>query len=422
MGGSRAGRGSDGDRISEPHPSHDSPDDASRRIRGGGYLRPVGAALSLGAIFVAVLGFPLDAAPRLGLSAEETSSWILALYGIPSLVSLGLIWRYRQPLLVTGNVFVIIFVLLLGGDLRWEELVGATMVAGVIVLLLGVTGLTDRLSALIPPPIVFGLLAGAVMPFVADLFTSATEATLLVGATFGTYLASQALLGSRVPPILPALLVGSALAVLTGAMGPVPVPAWPVATLTAPDLTLRAVLTAVPVMVVLITLQANVPSIVFLRGQDYDPPERTVALMSGLGTTIGSVFGPLGVSLSLPATALVAGPDAGDRSGRRLAAYIAAGIGVAVAALSGFASGLTEVIPAALLTAVVGLAVVGVLTEAIGQIGRSPLTLGPVFAFAVSLSDLQLLGLGRFFWALVVGLVTSFLVERRAWESLTAGS
>jgi benzoate membrane transport protein len=333
-------------------------------------------------------------------------------------LSLVLIWRYRQPLVVTGNVFILIFVLLLGAELGWTELVGATMLAGAIVLVLGLTGLTDRLASLLPAPIVFGLLAGTVLPFVAGMFTELGQATLIVGSTLAAYFLARAALGRRIPAILPALLVGAVVAGADGAMGPIPTLAWPVPSMTLPELTLRAVLSATPVMVVLITLQANAPSVVFLRNQDYEPPERMVAVMSGIGTTLGSIFGPMGVSLSLPATALVAGPDAGERGIRHWAAYVAAGIGVIIALLSGFAAEFRAVIPPALLAAAVGLAVIGILSEAIQQIGRGPLLLGPMLAFTVSLSELQLFGLGRFFWALAIGIAGSLLLEREQWRSL----
>ena len=44
------------------------------------------------------------------LSEAETSSWILAVYGLPGLLGLVLAIRYRQLLLLTGNVFVLIFI------------------------------------------------------------------------------------------------------------------------------------------------------------------------------------------------------------------------------------------------------------------------------------------------------------------------
>ncbi len=69
-------------------------------------------------------------------------------------------------------------------------------------------------------------------------------------------------------------------------------------------------------------------------------------------------------------------------------------------------------VPEALLTVLVGLAVLGVLVDAVRQVASGPLLLGPVLAFAIALSDLSLFGLGRFFWALVIGLAVSLVLER----------
>lgn len=189
-------------------------------------------------------------------------------------------------------------------------------------------------------------------------------------------------------------------------------------TFTLPEFTLEAIVTATPVLVVFIALQANAPSIVFLRDQGYEPPERVISLVSGAGTLIGSVFGPMGVSLSLPATALTAGPDAGDHHVRHWAGYLAASVGLLIALMSGFAVELIEFIPAPLLEAVVGLAVLGILAQSLQAITKGPLLIGPLVAFAVSVSDIDLLGLGRFFWALVLGLATSLLLERSQWAEI----
>lgn len=65
----------------------------------------IGAAPRNIIVFVAVLSIPLTTAQAIGLSAVETISWILALYGVPGLLSLFLAWHYRQPLLVLGIIF-----------------------------------------------------------------------------------------------------------------------------------------------------------------------------------------------------------------------------------------------------------------------------------------------------------------------------
>lgn len=381
-------------------------------------LRTLGAGVSLLVVALAILSIPLAAAAELELSAAQTTGWIMALYGVPGAVSLVLVVRYRQPLLVTGNVFVLIFISQLGDRLAWPELVGASMVAGAIVLVAGPFGLTDRLAAWLPAPIVFGVLAGAVLPFLTDLFTELGDSRVLVGGTLVAFVLGRRFLEPRLPAILPALVVGTVLAASTGGLSAPAEVSWPAPALTAPSFSLRAIVTATPVLVMLITLQANLPSVVFLRTQRYEPPERTLTVVSGAGTLAGSLLGPLGLSLSLPATAISAGPDAGDHSLRHRAVYIGAAGGVAIALLAGVAAELSTLVARPLLVALVGLAVLGVLSTAIQRVARGPLLLGPVFAFAVALSDLSMLGLGPFFWALAIGIATSLLLEREGWRAL----
>jgi len=342
----------------------------------------------------------------------------MVVWGLPGLLTIVLTLRYREPLAITGNIFILIFVSLLGGELSWPELVGATVLAGGIVLVLALTGLTHRLAKFLPSAIVYGLLAGAVLDLLVRAITALGTSTLLVGSTFVAYFLSRAILGNKVPPLLTALTVGVVVAVIGSETGPLPELVWPEVTLTRPEFSFDALVTATPVLVVFITLQANAPSIVYLRSQEFEPPERIVSLVSGTGTIVGSFFGPMGVSLSLPATAFTAGPEAGDHDVRHLAAHLAAVFSLLVALSAGFATELLEFIPAPLLQAVVGLAVLAILGQALGEITEGPLRVGPLVAFAVAVSDLELLGLGRFFWAIVFGVGVSLLLERRQWSAI----
>jgi len=377
------------------------------------WLPALGTAIPLIILFIAVLSIPLAAAQEMRLSEAETSSWILVVYGLPGLLGLVLAIRYRQPLLLTGNVFVLIFIASLGARLSYPELVGASIVAGASVVLISALGFTGRLAAWIPAPIVLGLLAGAVMPFVSRIFTSLGDAPALVGGAFLAYLLGHRYLGARLPAILPALVVGLAIAALTGELGQVPARSpLPAPTLTTPVFSVHAIATATPVLVILITLQSNLPSVVFLRNQEYHPPERVIDTVSGVGTLVGSLLGPTAVSLSLPATALAAGPEAGEHQLRHRSVYLASGALVLIGVLAGIAADLPEIIPLPLLLALAGLAVVSVLANALQQIAQGPLLLGPLFAFAIALSEISMLGFGPFFWALVIGTGISLLFER----------
>ena len=397
-------------------------------------LPALGASVPIVILFVAVLSIVLTAAGPggLGLSDAQTSGWIVVVYGLPAVPSLVLTFRYRQPLLLTGNVFAIIFFASLGDQFGFQELSGAAFLAGAVVLLIAILGLTSQLAAWIPAPIVHGLVAGAVMPFVANIFSGfstvdnqglnvAARVPIMVGSAFVAYLLSQRFLGPRLPPIFPALVAGLVTAGLTGQFGHVPASfALPDLAIGWPVFSLAALASATPVLVALIFLQSNLPCVIYMRSQGYRPPERAINVVSGIGTMVASPIGPSAVSLAVPLAPLTAGPTAGDPSIRYRSVYVPSAALLLIALLAGIAADLAVVVPPILLLALAGLALVGVLVSSLREITRGPLLLGPVIAFAIALSDMRLLDLGPFFWSLVLGTGVSLVLERDGWKQLRA--
>src|ERR687888_663771 len=185
-------------------------------------LPPLIAGFTVAIVFAAVLSIVLTAAGPDGmrLSHQRTGAWIAVVYGLPMIPSLVLTIRYRTPLLLTGNVFALIFFASLGDRFSLPELAGAAIVAGAIVLLTGVLGVTGRIATWIPIPIVYGLIAGA---------------------------AATGPLG-RFPSFF----------------------AVPRLEVVRPDVSWTVVATVTPVLVALMTVQSNVPSVIYLRSQGYD--------------------------------------------------------------------------------------------------------------------------------------------------------
>lgn len=383
------------------------------------WLVSIGTAIPMMILPLVVLSIPVSVAARIGLSSEEFSSWVLALYGVPAVAGIIFSYRYQQPLLFTGNVFIMIFFASVGEDFSYTDFVGASILAGVIVTIVSLLGMVDRLSRVIPPPVVLGLLAGAVLPYVVDVFSMLDDEPLMIGGMVIAFLASLRFLDSRVPAVLPALVAGTLLAAFSGNLGGLPDTVRPPSiVLLAPTASVESIIALTPVLVMLLTVQANVPSIVFLRTEGYAPPERPLNTLSGVITSVVSFIGPTGVSLSLPATSLVAGSHAGERRYRHRAVYLSSAAVVALALLSGIAVELTSILPLDLMLAIAGLAIIGMLVNALREVTSGPLTLGPIFAFAISLSDISLLGFGPFFWALLAGAGISMLLEGDALRTL----
>jgi benzoate membrane transport protein len=387
------------------------------------------AGFAIAIVFGAVLSIVLTAAgpDGMGLSSRQTSGWIALIYGLPMLPSLVLTLRYRVPMLLTGNVFALIFFASLGGRVGFPELAGAAMLAGGIVLVTALLGFTGRIARWIPVPIVYGLIAGAVLPFVVDIFSALSTSDgripvavpIMVGSAVLAYLIGQRVLGPRLPAILPAFLVGLLVAALTGQLGGLPsLFTLPGLEFVRPEFSWTAIVTVTPVLLALMTVQSNVPSVIYLRSQGYDPPERLLNVISGAGTLLGSLFGPVTVSLALPPLLLAAGPAAGDRSVRYRSIYVPVAAGLLIALFAGAAAALAVPVPTVLLLTIAGLALVPALTVALREITAGPLMLGPLLTFAIALSDMSLLGLGPFFWSLVVGTLVSMLFEREGWREL----
>jgi benzoate membrane transport protein len=387
------------------------------------------AGFTVSIVFTAVLSIVLTAAgpDGMGLSDRQTGAWIALVYGLPMLPSLVLSRRYRMPLLLTGNVFALIFFASLGERVSFSDLSGAAMVAGAIVLVTSALGLTRRVAAAIPLPIVQGLIAGAVLPFVINIFSALdtgdpripTAVPIMVGATLAAYLLAHLFTGSPLPPVVPAFIVALVAAAATGRLGRFPsLFAIPRFELVVPTFSWNAIATVTPVLLALMTVQSNVPSVIYLRSQGFDPPERLLDVLSGGGTLLGSVFGPVIVSLALPPLLLMAGPGSGDRAIRYRAVYVPVAAGLLIALFAGTAADLAVLIPPVLLLTMAGLALVPALTIALREITTGPLVLGPLFALAIALSDVSLFGLGPFFWSLVLGTVVSVVFERKGWKRL----
>jgi benzoate membrane transport protein len=378
----------------------------------GRYLPPLAAAVPIVIFSASAMALPLAAAQALGLSSRQTATWILALYGVPGMCSLVLTRVFRQPLFVAWHTGVLVFLASLARSIPYPDLLGAMAVAGLVIAALGALGLTPRIANLVPAPIVFGVLAANVLPFVVGTFNALGKDALLVGGVLLAYLLGRRVLGPRTPPILPAVLVGIVLAAATGQLHALPGGwSWPAPSLTHPTLSVPAILTVAPVVVPLVALQSNLTAVTYMRTQAYDPPARAIELTTGIGAVVASLFGPCPVCMGSLLTPLTAGPEAGERALRPLVAYAGGVAYLVIAASAAIAADLPRIMPLPLLLAVAGLALLGVLGQALTEVTRGGQRLAPLVAFVVASSSLTLFGLGANFWAIVFGTLISRILE-----------
>ena len=393
----------------------------SRQSPSGIPLQAVTMAIPIVIFCIAALAIALTGAVQMGLSDRETASLILALYGIPGVLGLVLTLMYRLPLLMAWNTSSIIFLASLTGESSYAEMIGATMVAGLLLFLLGLLGLSTRVTAYIPAPIVYGLLAGLIMPYVVAAFTESGRDVALIGITVLVFFVGRRVLPPQISPLLPAMVAGLTIAAITGQLhAPTATFALPVPVITTPSFSFQAILTITPFMFVMMTMQGMLPATIYLRSQGYRPPDRVLFTTSGGATTLGSLLGPVPVGLASLLTPFTAGPEAGPHHQRHWSVYASAPVLVLIALAATLAADIPNMIPLTLLLTIAGLGLSSVLGQALVAVTGGPIRLGPLFTFVVASSEMTMLGFGPVFWALVIGMGITLLLEGEALNELRA--
>lgn len=375
-------------------------------------VQAITSGLTIALLHVAGISILLAAADAFALSPGELTTLIIGGHGLTAILTAALTWLFRVPIIIGMSAFSLLFVMSLAPSYSYPEIMGGILVGGILIVLAAVLGLSTRLTTLVPTPIVFGLIAGALLQFAVGIFNDMADEPAMIGSTVLAWLVARRFLPAQLPAVLPALVVGVLVAatsgMLRGATDPLALPAI---TTARPVFSWQAIISIAPVIAILVTANANLSTIVYLRSQGYEVPARGLHVMTGLATMVGACLGAIAICAGAVLMPLVAGPEAGAASQRHWAAYAAAAGMIPIVVFAALAAQMPAMIPVALLLAVAGLALLPILGQMlVGALG-GPLRLGPLLAFVVAASDLTLWGFGAAFWALVIGTAATLLLE-----------
>lgn len=396
--------------------------DGAGHHRGAIHAANVSAGVTCGLWYV-FGGLPIfmGTAAALHLSPELTSSWLCITCATGAASGLVLSLRFRQPLAITMTIPGWVFLATVGPHYRFSEIVGANLVAGVLILLLGLTGMGGRIMRWLPLPIVLGMFAGSVLGYFTGVFSHLGANPAVVGAAVMGFLLARATRRGWLPPIACAAAAGLAVSVLAGQVH-AQMPAWspPRLVLTEPVVTARGVLAlSVPLTLMAVGI-GNVQGLGLLVARGYRPPVNLVTAVVGLGSILNALFGGHQATVARNGVAIIAGDDAGPAPHRYVGNLVATVFLLLLALGASLASSLVGLLPGGLVAALAGLAILNSLLESLRKSVTGALPLGSFFALAIAASPLQFLGIGSAFWALVGGLAVSALLERPALLSAIA--
>jgi benzoate membrane transport protein len=395
-------------------------------------LRDFPQALSISGliagILVVITGYTgpilivLEAARVAQLSDAQTASWIWAVALSNGLLTIFQSLYYRQPIIAPWSTAGATLMITAFTTVSLPQAVGAYIVCGIALALLGLSGLFGRAMRVVPLPVVSGLIAGILFNFGLNVFRrlvntdtpSDLRQTLIVGLMIAVFFIGKRL-GFRAPTLL-ALITGAILAGITGQLNFVNLNfELTIPVLITPEFDLQTAFTlGLPLFLLAISSQYT-PGQAVLRSSGYEAPINGILTLTGVVSAITAIFGGSGATLGALTAAMVTSADSEPNIDRRYASAVVSGIGYFVFGLFGttilaFFAGF----PKPLVDVVAGLALTGTITASLTTAVSDPAGRDAgIMAFLCTASGMSLLGIGAPFWGLLIGGAVYVLLQRK---------
>lgn len=355
----------------------------------------------------------VQAASAAGASTAQVGSWLWALGIGMALTSIGLSWYYRAPLLTAWSTAGAALLATSLPGVPLADAIGVFLFSSLLLTLFGLLGWIEILLRWVPRAVAAAMLAGVLLRFGLQLFSTLADALGLTLLMLAVWVA-----GRRWQPnfaALASLAVGVLLCALQGQVrGGVIVLDFALPVWTAPSFT-GSHLIGIGLPLFLVTMASqNVPGLAVLRSNGYDTPASPPLAVTGLTGLLLAPFGGFAYNLAAITAAICMSPDADPVKERRYLAAIWAG---AFYALSGLL-GLTLVtafaaLPPALLAAMAGIALLGTLSGSLVTAFEEPSERdAALLTFLCTASGLSLGGIGSAFWGLTAGVLASAIGRR----------
>lgn len=381
--------------------------------------------LSLSAIvagFVAVLvGFAssvtivIQAAQASGANTSQLTSWITAL-GLGMGVScFALSWYYKKPIITAWSTPGAALLVTSLQGVSYAEAIGVFVVTGALILFVGISGLFNRLMALIPYQVACAMLAGVLFQFAIAIFDGMTSEFTQVFIMLVTYLVAK-----RFMPRYAIIMVLAAALLLifydqpklfdtAASMSFSSELVWQL-----PVFSFKSIIgVAVPLFIVTMTAQ-NMPGIVALKAHNLNVSTSSLISWTGVTTLVLAPFGGFTFNLAAITAAICMGEESHKLPEKRYIAGLSAGVFYCLAGLGGAGIiAIFSLFPQSLILALAGLALlstIGVNLKA--SLEKDSTREAALITFLVTLSDISFFDISSAFWGICFGVMSLLFMTK----------
>lgn len=354
----------------------------------------------------------LQAAAAGKFSSEQTINWIFAVYFFGGLFGIVLPLLFRIPITGGHSISGVAFLATVTAHFTYPQLIGGYVMSGVLILLIGISGLFTKIMKWVPKEVIAAMLAGLVTNYVVQLVQGVKALPLIGGAALISFFISTKFL-KRIPAVMIAVVVAfitlfltEDLSISTNGL------AFVLPSILMPEFTWMGMVTLAIPLAMLILSNDVATGIGALESSTFEPPIRKIVTLSGVFSIIASFFGGQSANIAGMMTAICSNDETGHKSKRYIASVVSGILTVLFGVFAWKIVPFIQSLPQAFVSMLAGFSLIGVLLSSL-QMGFSSnaYRLSALFAFLIALSNISFFHISAPVWGLVIGAIIAKTVE-----------
>ena len=346
-----------------------------------------------------------------GVSTDMMMSWVWGISMGVGISGIFLSYVSKMPIMTGWSVPGTVLLLSLFPTLTVPEMVGAHMLAGLIIVLIGISGSFDKLMAWIPQGVAGGMLAGLLFQFGAAAFNTIGSSPLLLVLMLSVYLLGKRYFSRY--SIVAVFATGLLFVIVTGQLHTEEFNLqWVTPQLIVPEFSVFSIL-SLSLPLVLVSLSGQyLPGMAILRVDGYrNVKSRPIMVVTGATSALNALTGAPSIVLGAISAAIATGPDSHPNPDKRYIAGISNGVFYIIGAFCTSAIvTLFAVFPAELVAILAGLALMSSINgNIVLAVEDKENREAALLTFIATASGMSFLGLASAFWGIVIGMAAALL-------------
>ncbi|NHC42991.1 benzoate/H(+) symporter BenE family transporter [Bacillus sp. MM2020_1] len=354
----------------------------------------------------------LQAAAAGHFSDQQTINWMFAVYFFGGLFGIIMPLLFKIPITGAHSISGVAFLATVTAHFTYPQLIGGYVMSGLIILLIGMSGLFTKIIKWVPKEVIAAMLAGLVANYVVQIVPDLKAMPIVGGAALLSFFISTKI-SNRIPAVMVAVLVGFITLFLTQDLHSASKGiAYFLPSVQTPEFTWMGIVTLGLPLAMLILSNDVAPGIGALESSNFEPPIRKIVTLSGIFSIIASFFGGQSANIAGMMTAICSSSDAGGKSKRYMAAVVSGVLTLFFGVFAWKIVPFIQSLPEAFVSMLAGFALMGVLISSLQQgFSDNKYRLSALFSFLIALSHVSFFHISAPVWGLVVGAIIAKTVE-----------